>query len=93
MVVVTSPNKPLPLTPKNTLIRKAALALYEQEVEDCYAGLERKTEVEHDVVLSAGCDERTVLSFVQEVVRKVMDRKVPERLSDDADLFQYGLDS
>lgn len=33
MILVTSPDKPLPRAPKGTIIRKQALALYQEEIE------------------------------------------------------------
>lgn len=91
MVIIASPAKPFPLTPKTSVIRKAALALYESEIEACYAALESSTVVGDDVMLVINCDERASLSFVRKAVHKVIERK--EALPDDVDMFQYGLDS
>jgi hypothetical protein len=34
MIIVTSPDKPLPRAPKGTIIRKEALTIYTEEIEE-----------------------------------------------------------
>lgn len=36
MIVVTQPGKPMPRAPKGTVMKKAAVKLYEQEINELY---------------------------------------------------------
>ncbi|KAG8877546.1 hypothetical protein FRB98_006666, partial [Tulasnella sp. 332] len=91
MIIVTSPNKLIPLTPKQTVMRKKALVLYEPEIEACYAAQEQSSEAAGDVSVPMTWDDEETSIFMRRLVARVMERsKAP---SDEADLFQNGLDS
>ncbi|KAG8978199.1 hypothetical protein FRB94_004592 [Tulasnella sp. JGI-2019a] len=72
-------------------MRKAALLLYETEIEAIYAAIEKSAEAGHDVPMPATWDAEGAQRFVHEVVMKGLDRRTP--LSDEVDLFQNGIDS
>ncbi|KAG8877545.1 hypothetical protein FRB98_006665 [Tulasnella sp. 332] len=91
MILVTSPNKPIPLTPKQTVMRKKALALYEAEIDACYAAQEHSTGTAEEVPVPTIWNDEDTLTFMRRLVVKVMERSEPP--SDEADLFQNGLDS
>lgn len=89
MILVTSPTKPFPLTPKRTILRYKATELYKPEIEACYEASGRSAEFGSDVPLPANWDDQTeALRYVRQMVGKVMTAP-----SDEADLFQFGLDS
>ncbi|KAG8880534.1 hypothetical protein FRB97_000704 [Tulasnella sp. 331] len=50
MILVTAPGKPLPLTPKGTVMRKGALVLYEPEIEACYTAVEHASNLVRKVL-------------------------------------------
>ncbi|KAG8998638.1 hypothetical protein FRB94_006729 [Tulasnella sp. JGI-2019a] len=91
MILVASSNKPMSLTAKNTVVRKAALALYESEIEACYAAMNDSVEYAGDIPVLATWNDEDTSKFVRQIVAKVMERDEPP--SDDDDLFQHGLDS
>ncbi|KAG8854181.1 hypothetical protein FRB96_007737 [Tulasnella sp. 330] len=91
MILVTSPGKPFPLTPKQTVVRKSALVLYESEIAACYAAVESASNMGSDVDTPVNWSQGETLIFVKKLVQKVLEREyIP---SDDEDLFQNGLDS
>lgn len=90
MILVTSPTKPFPLTPKRTILRYKAIELYKLEIELCYDASERSAEFGKGVTLPVDWDEeRETVRYVREMVGKVM--KAPTEC--ERDLFQFGLDS
>ncbi|KAG8992459.1 hypothetical protein FRB94_013915 [Tulasnella sp. JGI-2019a] len=91
MILVTSPNKPILLTAKNTVIRKAALALYEDEIEACYAAVDHSAEAARDIPVPTSWNQEETSIFIRRIVAKVMERDEPP--TDEDDLFQNGLDS
>lgn len=91
MILVANSSKPFPMTPKNTVMRKAVVALYDSEIEACYEAVERSANVGSDIEVPTEWDQEQTLAFVRRIVTKVMERKEPP--ADEVDLFQVGLDS
>ncbi|KAG8977783.1 hypothetical protein FRB93_011765 [Tulasnella sp. JGI-2019a] len=79
------------LTVKNTIIRKATLALYEFEIEACYAAMNNSVKAARDIPLPATWNDKDISKFMCQLVAKVMERDEPP--FDEDDLFQNGLDS
>ncbi|KAG9010812.1 hypothetical protein FRB94_009719 [Tulasnella sp. JGI-2019a] len=91
MILVASSDKLMPLTAKNTIVRKAALALYEPEIEACYAAMNNSAEAAGDIPVPTTWNDQDTSKFMRQIVAKVMERDEPP--SDEDDLFQNGLDS
>ncbi|KAG9007856.1 hypothetical protein FRB94_013912 [Tulasnella sp. JGI-2019a] len=91
MILITSVNKLMPLTAKNTVIRKVALALYESEIEACYAAVDDSAGAAANIPIPTTWNDEEALRFVRRVVAKVMKKEEPP--SDEEDLFQNGFDS
>ncbi|RPD56588.1 acetyl-CoA synthetase-like protein [Lentinus tigrinus ALCF2SS1-7] len=87
MILVTSPNKPLEYNAKGLPRRAPNLRQYHDEIEALYVEVERSAQT--DIVAPATWDPETTRSFVDAVVEKVMQKRVPEYV----DLFRHGCDS
>ncbi|KIK64285.1 hypothetical protein GYMLUDRAFT_94733 [Collybiopsis luxurians FD-317 M1] len=90
MILITSPDKPLPRVGKGTVARKAALALYEQEINELYSIVELNGREE-------SVDQPR--AWTVENIQSWLDMQVAEILSGgrhihlDRDLFEQGFDS
>ncbi|KAL1743867.1 hypothetical protein HDZ31DRAFT_39949 [Schizophyllum fasciatum] len=90
LILITRSGKPLPRTEKNTVMRKLALEVYKDEIDDIYATVERYAQSgEKGVRPPSAWSAPTVASWLAKHVRDIsgddMDR--------DADLFEQGFDS
>ncbi|KAG6877487.1 putative NRPS-like protein biosynthetic cluster [Termitomyces sp. T32_za158] len=87
MILIGSKEKPLPLTPKGTIARKAAIKLYEEEINALY----------HDVQVVAG--ERSSPASWSEIdirtwlLEQASDIAPRAKINPVVDLFQQGFDS
>ncbi|TFY79278.1 hypothetical protein EWM64_g4730 [Hericium alpestre] len=86
MVLVASPSKPFATTDKNSVKSKETLALYADEIESAYLNLGTVAFCEGPAQTFHHAD---VLPFIRGIVRQVIGRE----LSDDANFFEYGVDS
>ncbi|PPQ80241.1 hypothetical protein CVT25_003501 [Psilocybe cyanescens] len=89
LIIFTSPGKPLPRAGKGTVMRKATLALYHEEIEALYATIESTVSAEAVSPPSAWTDEET-RTWLKEQVADITSGKVVDV---SADLFEQGLDS
>ncbi|THH03024.1 hypothetical protein EW145_g6597 [Phellinidium pouzarii] len=89
MILITSPSKPLLYTPKGTIRRRPILDQYTAEIDAIYAAVDESAQDE----ISGPKDWSisNVIKFVRQVVEKTM--KNNRQISDDKDLFEFGLDS
>ncbi|TFK81602.1 acetyl-CoA synthetase-like protein [Polyporus arcularius HHB13444] len=87
MILVASPDKPIEYNAKGFPRRTPNLKLYHDEIEALYAEVERSAQ--SDIVTPSSWDAATARDFVQAVVEKVMQKRVPEHV----DLFRNGCDS
>lgn len=84
MVIIIDPRtKPLPRTPKHTVIRSAAWRLYASEIEQLY------TSIESGEAIGELLDPNNVSEFVSRVVHQVMGAPA---LLESYDLFSQGCD-
>ncbi|TIA90798.1 hypothetical protein E3P99_01418 [Wallemia hederae] len=83
LVVVAASDKPLPMTPKGSIKRKAALELYDGEINEAYE------KSDDDTTEQVPFDYSNVPASVAQVVKTVMG----EGVEDDVDLVSQGLDS
>ncbi|KAF9000304.1 hypothetical protein BDQ17DRAFT_1427303 [Cyathus striatus] len=89
MILIASPDKPLPFTPKGTVMRKAALKLYETEIEALYQSVESNTssgEIDPPVTW----EEKVVVEWL---LRQTSDILSSSRLELNEDFFDQGFDS
>lgn len=89
MIIVTSPFKPLIYTAKGTIRRQATINDYAEEIDAVYASVDESSQDE-----IPGPSEWSlvpVIEFVRNVVEHTIDMK-GEMVSDDTDLFEFGLD-
>ncbi|KAI5116179.1 hypothetical protein M0805_002877 [Coniferiporia weirii] len=90
MLIVTSPSKPLLYTPKGTIRRVPTLDQYTEEINAVYAAVDESAQDEVEGPVDWWLPN--VTEFVRQVVRNTM-RKGNNEFSDNADLFEFGLDS
>jgi len=89
LILIADPKKPLPRAGKGTVMRKAALALYHEEIEALYANIESTAGAEAVPPPAAWNKEETdkwLLEQIQDILPKV-----PFTVS--GDLFEQGMDS
>ncbi|OCH87211.1 acetyl-CoA synthetase-like protein [Obba rivulosa] len=86
LVLVADPNKKFVLSDKATVRRQETLRLYELEIEQAYDRLEQGTSTH---VLPAADDDEGALAYIRRVVGELLGKDV----QDDANLFDYGMDS
>ncbi|EJC99755.1 acetyl-CoA synthetase-like protein [Fomitiporia mediterranea MF3/22] len=93
MIIVTSPEKPFEYTPKRTLRRQRILDAYAVEIDAVYAAVEESAQT--DIGTPKDWSESSVLEFVRNVVAHTMktQKRNVQTFGDEADLFEYGLDS
>ncbi|THH03938.1 hypothetical protein EW145_g5884 [Phellinidium pouzarii] len=90
MILITSPSKPLLYTPKVTLRRQPTIDQYAAEIDAIYAAVDESTQ--GDIAGPADWSQSNAVEFVRQVVEKTM-KKSGRGIFDEADLFEFGLDS
>lgn len=83
MVLVVSPDKPLPFSDKGTLQRRRALALYENEINEAYEIMDRVSS--GDVI-----NRDLSLEEVTAIIRGFLPKIHEKHLEDDDDFFEHG---
>ena len=89
MIIVTSPDKPFSYTAKGSLRRQAIIKEYDAEIDAAYAAVEESSQ--ENIAAPTEWNILNVSDFVREVVLRTMKRNT-DSLSDNADLFEMGLD-
>lgn len=89
MILVASPDKPLLYTPKGTLRRKVTLEQYTKEIDDIYASVDESAQ--EDISGPVDWSIANTIDFVRKAVEKTM-KNGRNDLTDNADLFEFGLD-
>ncbi|KAF8901178.1 acetyl-CoA synthetase-like protein [Gymnopilus junonius] len=89
MILITSPNKPLPRAGKGTVMRKAALSAYHDEIEEIYNRVLATTRVDA-VVPPRSWDKNDTVAWLKEQVEDIHSAK---HFSTADDLFSQGMDS
>ncbi|KAF9070459.1 hypothetical protein BDP27DRAFT_612156 [Rhodocollybia butyracea] len=85
MILITSPNKPLPRAGKGTILRKAALKEYEKEIDQIYETVES----------NAGTVEPPTnweLSMVQDWLTTQVEELCHNSVNESDDIFEHGFD-
>ena len=86
MILVSSPKKPLVLTPKFTARRQVVIAEYEPEIDALYDAVNETTQAVK--TFPDEWTEQSSLEFARNLIGNVL--KVP--VKDDDDIFQHGCD-
>ncbi|KAF8954562.1 hypothetical protein BDZ97DRAFT_1975945 [Flammula alnicola] len=89
MILIASRDKPLPRAGKGTVMRKAALLAYQNEIDDIYAKVDATVKVETVVPPPSWNTEDTV-AWLQTQVQEIHSS---QPISVSGDLFQQGMDS
>ncbi|KAH9476002.1 putative NRPS-like protein biosynthetic cluster [Psilocybe cubensis] len=89
LIIFTSPNKPLPRAGKGTVMRKASLALYHEEIEALYASIESTVSAE-TVSPPPEWTEEATRKWLMHQVADITSGKVS---CISVDLFEQGVDS
>lgn len=89
MIIITSPSKPLLYTPKGTLKRQATLDQYATEINTLYVAVDESAQGE--IIGPTDWSQSNAVGFVKQVVEKTM-KKNDLDITDEADLFEFGLD-
>ncbi|KAK4494265.1 hypothetical protein PRZ48_014563 [Zasmidium cellare] len=90
MILVTDPDRPLPRAGKGTVQRKAALSLYESDLEALYSAEPRGSSRRSDSVMqSEDLDEQ----LLTQQILDILERSSGMRLQPADDFFAAGLDS
>ncbi|KAG6828273.1 putative NRPS-like protein biosynthetic cluster [Tricholoma furcatifolium] len=89
MILITSDNKPLPRAGKGSVMRKAALALYNEEIVALYNTVESSVRTSEDVVPPTSWTRADVRTWIVEQAADLTSRQV----SPTTDLFEQGFDS
>ncbi|KZT20031.1 putative nonribosomal peptide synthetase [Neolentinus lepideus HHB14362 ss-1] len=89
MILVTSPWKPVTRAPKGTVMRKATLTEYAQEIEDIYETVEASTKA-GDIAPPESWAEPIVTNWLASQAASLNNDRSPEL---DVDLFAQGFDS
>ncbi|KAF4610095.1 hypothetical protein D9613_010628 [Agrocybe pediades] len=89
LIIFVNPSKPLPRAGKGTVMRKAALALYHEEIEALYATIESTVNSETVEPPSAW----TVPQTIQWLKAQVEDIDSGKTFNVSADFFEQGMDS
>ncbi|KAF8871770.1 putative aminoadipate reductase [Infundibulicybe gibba] len=90
MVIFTSREKPLPLTPKGTVMRKAALQVYNKEISALYDALELGVKESQNVNPPTSWQEDDVRTWILAEAQRLHNGK---GFSPSVDLFEQGFDS
>ncbi|KAJ7623601.1 putative aminoadipate reductase [Roridomyces roridus] len=101
LVLFTSPDKPLPRTGKATVMRKAALELYREEIDDIYS--EQHIAAEFETINRpppTWSEVSSVRGWLLDIARSSLGNtesktpgETPPTIQSDTDLFQQGFDS
>ncbi|KAF9477786.1 acetyl-CoA synthetase-like protein [Pholiota conissans] len=89
MILVAASDKPLPRAGKGTIMRKAALAEYEGEIDAIYANIEATAKVDA-VVPPPSWKTEEIVSWL---TSQLEDIQSGQKFSPSADLFEQGIDS
>ncbi|KAG6867617.1 hypothetical protein C0993_000498 [Termitomyces sp. T159_Od127] len=89
MILITSKKKPLPRTGKGTVMRKLALKLYNNEIENIYATVEERAKIE-DVVPPVTWKYEHVRAWL---LQQVIDIHPSKAFEASRDFFEQGFDS
>lgn len=90
MILVTDPDRPLPRAGKGTVQRKAALRMYEGELDALYSTEPRESKRRSDsVIQSEDLDEQ----LLTQQILDILERSSGMRLQPNDDFFAAGLDS
>ncbi|KAF8154567.1 hypothetical protein B0H34DRAFT_661311 [Crassisporium funariophilum] len=89
LVLISSPDKPLPRAGKGTIMRKAALSLYNEEIEAIYATVESTTGIENVVPPASWTTENTE-HWLKEQIEDIHSGR---EFSISGDVFEQGMDS
>lgn len=90
-IIFTEPSRPLPRTPKGTIQRAKAAAMYSEEVEQTYSMIATGKPAEGEPELSAGplsWDVETLTSWLLCIAEELLQRPIEI----DGDLFGQGAD-
>ncbi|KAJ3517676.1 hypothetical protein NLJ89_g350 [Agrocybe chaxingu] len=89
MVLVTSRDRPLPRSPKGTVMRKAALHLYDEDIEELYRVVESTSGIDK-IVPPQSWDIAGLKTWLVEQARDI---RSSSTISSSKDLFDQGFDS
>ncbi|KAF8655498.1 hypothetical protein AX16_003028 [Volvariella volvacea WC 439] len=89
MVIFTPPDKPLPRAGKGTVMRKAALQLYDQEIKELYESVE-STDAAQKVEPPTSWDTTGLTRWI---VKQLEDLHPDDHYATSIDLFEQGIDS
>ncbi|USW59776.1 Putative AMP-dependent synthetase/ligase, phosphopantetheine binding ACP domain, AMP-binding protein [Septoria linicola] len=88
-IIIANRDKPFKRAPKGSIIRSQTVDLFEAEIETLYSGLP----TDHQLIqLPLYADIGTIKEFLRQVF-KPKGREVSDSISDDQDIFSYGIDS
>ena len=88
LILVTTPGKPLPLTPKGSLMFKQSLILYAEEIEQLYTDMEKAGG--GDGPMPSSWSAKGIREWVAVNVKELLDVNVV--LDETKDLFDMGVD-
>ena len=86
MIITAVPLKPFTYTAKNTARRQAVLQMYDAEIDELYAAVEKNTQT--DLPPPSTWDLDSVTRYVKNVVQHVLNHD----LGDSEDIFNHGCD-
>lgn len=86
MILVTSPDKPLPRTDKGSVRRKPAIQLYNAEIDELYLAVQSFTTNKN---LPTTLDTESLTPFFQSIINEALAKSVGA----DDDVFALGMDS
>lgn len=87
-IIFSSPERPLPRTPKGNVSRAASLDIYKDEIEAMYAQLGQTSSCAALGMPTSWRDQNAVESWLSRCTEQILARKVDVH----GDLFQQGLD-
>ena len=89
MILTVSRDKPFEYTAKGTLRRQRVLEAYSSEIDSLYSTIEESAQP--DICGPENWSHESVLKLTRNVMGKTMKKDV-DKLGDDVDLFEHGLD-
>ncbi|KAK7017974.1 hypothetical protein VNI00_018486 [Paramarasmius palmivorus] len=94
MIITTSPDRPLPRTPKDTLIRKQALKVYEQDIDELYETIESNANGPSGATIEPP-SSWSISALAEWIITQAQDitSKSEPGLTSETDLFDRGFDS
>ncbi|ESK84561.1 nonribosomal peptide synthetase [Moniliophthora roreri MCA 2997] len=94
MIIITSSDRPLPRTPKDTVIRKQALKVYEQDIDELYETIESNVTGPSGTPIEPP-SSWSVSALIEWIINQAQDitSKTEPPLTKDTDLFESGFDS